>query len=235
MWDQTIENLDGSYETHAISYAGFNGIDPIGTPWYTPIKEELIAYIRNENMTNLTIIGHSMGGNLATDLAIEFSSELSGFILVESLPWMRDLMMPGVPASSLQYDSPYNNQMLKMPADAFKNVALTMARNMTNQEDKIELLASWSIKADRETYVYGYTDLLKLDQRPSLKDITTKTLILGATFPSREMSHQTFEKQYVNLANKTIELADNSKHFIMFDQPEWLYAQINSYLKKNAQ
>ncbi|WP_462248653.1 alpha/beta fold hydrolase [Ekhidna sp.] len=235
VWDQTIKNLEGSYETHAISYAGFNGIDPIGTPWYAPIKEELIDYIRKENMTNLTIIGHSMGGNLATDLAIEFTNELSGLILVESLPCMRDLMMPGVPASSLQYDSPYNNQMLKMPADAFRNVALTMARNMTNQEDKIELLASWSIEADRETYVYGYTDLLKLDQRPMLKDITTKTLILGATFPSREMSQQTFEKQYVNLANKTIELADGSKHFIMFDQPEWLYAQINSYLKKNAQ
>ncbi|WP_370086448.1 alpha/beta fold hydrolase [Ekhidna sp.] len=235
VWDETIENLSSTYETHVVSYAGFNGLEPIGTPWYTPIKESLIDYIKTENLTNLTIIGHSMGGNLAVDLAEAFDTNLSGLILVDALPCMRELMMPGVPASSLQYDSPYNNQMIEMQDDAFKNTALMMARNMTNQEDKVEMIAGWSIAADRKTYVYGYTDLLKLDLRPSLENIQTQTLILGATFPTREMSQQTFEKQYANLKNKTIELADNSKHFIMFDQPEWLYSQINNYLAKNAQ
>jgi len=235
IWNETIKNLNGSYETHTVSYAGFNGLESIGTPWYAPIKDRLIEYINEEKLTNLTVVGHSMGGNLATDLAAALGDKVTGLILVDALPCMRDLMMPGVSANSLQYDSPYNNQMLEMPDDAFKNTALMMARNMTNSEDKIELIASWSIEADRKTYVYGYTDLLKLDLRPSLQDIQIETLILGATFPSREMTQQTFEKQYANLKNKTIALADNSKHFIMFDQPEWLYSQINSYLSRNAQ
>jgi pimeloyl-ACP methyl ester carboxylesterase len=235
VWNETIDNLSGTYETHVVSYAGFNGLESIGTPWYAPIKESLIAYIKEEKLTNLTIIGHSMGGNLAVDLAEAFDTNLSGLILVDAIPCMRELMMPGVPASSLQYDSPYNNQMIEMTEDAFKSTALMMARNMTNQEDKVEIIAGWSIAADRKTYVHGYTDLLKLDLRPSLENIQTETLILGATFPTREMTQQTFEKQYANLKNKTIELADNSKHFIMFDQPEWLYSQINNYLAKNAQ
>ncbi|WP_436516981.1 alpha/beta fold hydrolase [Ekhidna sp. To15] len=235
VWNETIENLNGTYETHVVSYAGFNGLESIGTPWYAPIQEALIDYIKQEKLTNLTIIGHSMGGNLATDLAAAFDKELSGLILVDALPCMRDLMMPGVSASSLQYDSPYNNQMLNMPDDAFKNTALMMARNMTNSEDKVDLIAGWSIAADRKTYVYGYTDLLKLDLRPKLSDITTQTLILGASFPSKEMVLPNFEKQYANLENKTIEVADDSKHFIMFDQPEWLYSQINNYLAQNAQ
>lgn len=235
VWEETIKNLSGTYETHVVSYAGFNGLESIGTPWYAPIKEGLINYIKTEKLTNLTIIGHSMGGNLATDLAEAFDEKLSGLILVDALPCMRELMMPGVPVSALQYDSPYNNQMLNMSEEAFKNTALMMAKNMTNQEDKVEMIAGWSIAADRKTYVHGYTDLLKLDLRPSLKNIQTKTLILGATFPTKEMTQQTFEKQYANLENKTIELADNSKHFIMYDQPEWLYSQINNYLTKNAQ
>lgn len=235
VWNETIDNLSSTYETHVVSYAGFNGLESIGTPWYAPIKESLIAYIEEEKLTNLTIIGHSMGGNLAVDLAEAFDTNLSGLILVDAIPCMRELMMPGVPASSLQYDSPYNNQMIEMTEDAFKSTALMMARNMTNQEDKVEIIAGWSIAADRKTYVHGYTDLLKLDLRPSLENIQTETLILGATFPTREMTQQTFEKQYANLKNKTIELADNSKHFIMFDQPEWLYSQINNYLAKNAQ
>lgn len=235
IWNETIANLNGTFETHAVSYAGFNGLAPIGTPWYAPIRQALVDYVKEEKLTNLTIIGHSMGGNLATELAAVLDDELNGLILVDALPCMRELMMPGVPASSLQYDSPYNNQMLNMPDDAFKNVAQSMARNMTNKEDKIDLIASWSIAADRKTYTYGYTDLLKLDLRPQLSDITTETLILGASFPSKEMALQTFEKQYAKLGNKAIELADDSKHFIMFDQPTWLYNQINSYLAKNAQ
>lgn len=233
VWDETIKNLSGSFETHTVSYAGFNGLEPIGTPWYAPIKEALVAYIKEEKLTNLTVIGHSMGGNLATQLAAEL--DLQGLIIVDALPCMRELMMPGVPASSLQYDSPYNNQMLNMPADGFKNTATMMASNMTNTEDKIDLIASWSLAADRKTYVYGYTDLLKLDLRPQLENISVETLILGASFPSKEMVLTNFEKQYANLENKTIEIADDSKHFIMFDQPEWLYTQINQYLTKDAQ
>ncbi|MEP1033061.1 alpha/beta hydrolase [Ekhidna sp.] len=233
VWDETIENLNGTFETHVVSYAGFNGLESIGTPWYAPIKQALIDYIKEEKLTNLTLIGHSMGGNLATEIAAEL--DVQGLIIVDALSCMRELMMPGVPASSLQYDSPYNNQMLNMPADGFKNTALMMARNLTNKEDKVELIASWSIAADRKTYVYGYTDLLKLDLRPQLENITTDVLILGAAFPSKEMVLPNFEKQYANLKNKTINIADDSKHFIMYDQPEWLYNQINSYLTKNAQ
>ncbi|SNT28122.1 Pimeloyl-ACP methyl ester carboxylesterase [Ekhidna lutea] len=235
VWNETIEHLNGTFESHTVSYAGFNGLASIGTPWYAPIKDHLIAYVKEEELTNLTVVGHSMGGNLATDLAAALGDNVTGLILVDAIPCMRELMMPGVPASTLQYDSPYNNQMLGMSDDAFKNTALMMARNMTNQEDKVEMIAGWSMEADRKTYVYGYTDLLKLDLRPALENIQTHTLILGATFPTREMSQQTFEKQYENLSNKTISLADNSKHFIMFDQPEWLYSQINNYLAKNAQ
>ena len=235
VWNETIDNLNGSFETHVVSYAGFNGLEPIGTPWYAPIRQSLVDYIKDENLDNLTIIGHSMGGNLATELAAELNQEVTGLIIVDALACMRELMMPGVPASSLQYDSPYNNQMLNMPEDGFKNTALMMARNMTNNEARIEEIASWSIAADRKTYVYGYTDLLKLDLRPQLENIQTDVLILGASFPSKEMVVPNFEKQYANLKSKTINIADDSKHFIMFDQPEWLYDQINNYLTTNAQ
>lgn len=235
VWNETIDNLTTTYETHVVSYAGFNGLEPIGTPWYSPIKEKLIEYIKQENLSNLTVIGHSMGGNLATELAAELNTKVTGLIIVDALPCMRELMMPGVTASSLQYDSPYNNRMLSMPEEGFKQFVMMMAKNMTNSEEKAEEIAGWSLIADRETYVFGYTDLLKLDLRPSLQNIEAETLILGATFPTKEMSQLTFEKQYTNLKNKSIELADNSKHFIMFDQPEWLYARINNYLAKNAQ
>ena len=88
------------------------------------------------------------------------------------------------------------------------------------------------MRTDRKTYVYGYTDLLKLDLREDLKLIQAKTLILGATFPTKEVAKATFEKQYALLNNKQIKMAPDSKHFIMFDQPEWFYEQVNAFLNK---
>ena len=143
--------------------------------------------------------------------------------------------MPGVPASSLQYDSPYNNQILAMDDAAFLQMATGMAQNMTSNADKVEQITVFILKSDRETYVYGYTDLLKLDLRDKLSTLKTKNLILGASFPQKEVVLSTYKNQYANLNNKEIIVTDDSKHFIMFDQPEWMYESINSFLSKKVQ
>jgi pimeloyl-ACP methyl ester carboxylesterase len=230
VWDETVKNLKGKYETHLISYAGFNGIDPIDMPWYDNIKKELITYVKTNNLKNLKLIGHSMGGNLAVDLAAELGNIVNQVIIVDALACMRDVMMPGVPVEAFQYNSSYNQQTLAMSAEAFQQTASMMAQGMTSVVEKQEVIKSWILEADRKTYVYGYTDLLKLDLRPVLTSIKIPVLILGAPFPNKEVVISNYEKQYATLTNKTLEIAPSGRHFIMFDQPEWLYNQINSFL-----
>lgn len=234
VWDETIRHLDGTYESHTVSYAGFNGLAPIDFPWYDAVKQALIAYIQQEQLTQVTLIGHSMGGNLAVEVASALPDRISGLILLESLSCMRELMMPGVPASSLQYESPYNNQLLAMSDDDFKNMAAMMSQNMANDASKVELITGWTVAADRKTYVYGYTDLLKLDLRDQLSHINIPTLVIGSSFPDKNAVASNLEKQYINLKQKEILIADDSKHFILFDQPEWMYTQINQYLQHNV-
>ena len=229
IWKETVKNLTVTKETHLISYAGFNGIDPIEMPWYSSIKKELITYIKENNLQEIEIIGHSMGGTLAVDIAAALPNLVTKIILVDALPCMREVMMPNVPATSIQYESPYNNQMLKMDDAQFKGMANMMATNMTNNKEKIETVKKWILEADRKTYVYGYTDLLKLDLRNDLSKIKAKTLILVApTYGT--VAKENMEKQYANLADKTIEMAPSGKHFIMFDESEWFYKKVNSFL-----
>lgn len=231
VWDETIQNINTKHEYHVVSYAGFNGLASIGTPWYESIRNQLIEYIKQENLENITVIGHSMGGNLAVEIAAGLPDRVKSLMLVESIPCMRELMMPGVPASSLQYDSPYNNQVLNMPKDDFAQMASGMSQNMTFNQGKAKLLTDWTTQADRKTYVYGYTDLLKLDLRDQLSSIKARTIILGASFPDKNLLLTNYEKQYANLKEKKIVMADNSKHFIMFDQPIWFYNQVNDFIK----
>jgi hypothetical protein len=46
------------------------------------------------------------------DIASEIPDRVESLILVDAIPCMRELMMPGVSADHLVYDNPYNNQML---------------------------------------------------------------------------------------------------------------------------
>lgn len=215
-----------------VSYAGFNGLAPIDTPWYPQLLKELELYIRANNFSKLIIVGHSMGGNLAVDLAAALPGNISKMILVDAIPCQRELMMPGVTASQIQYQSPYNKQLLAMDDTAFVKMAKMMNSGMTNSKQGLDSLMKWAIAADRKTYVYGYTDLLKLDLRDKLKQVKAPTLILGASFPSADTVRQTFTKQYANLDQKRIEIAANSKHFIMFDQPQWLSDHINNFIAR---
>ena len=230
IWNDTVENLEQKGEYHLVSYAGFNGNAPIEMPWYDTLKKELITYIQEKNLTNVKIISHSMGGNLAVDIAAALPDTVTAMVLVDSIPCMRELMMPGVPAEQLQYDSPYNKQMLVMSDEQFKQSVSFMAQGMTNKKEKVDVLLNWILEADRKTYVYGYTDLLKLDLRNVLDKVKAKTLILGAGFPTLEVAKGNFEKQYAALPQKTIEMVPDSKHFIMFDQPELFYQKVNTFL-----
>lgn len=232
VWKETIKNLNGKYESHLVSYAGFNGLAPIEGPWYESVKTAIIKYITENKLSGINIVGHSMGGNLAVDIAAALPDKVVRVVLVDSIPCMRELMMPGVTAEQISYDNPYSKQLLNMQPEAFKQTSTMIAQSMTSSLDKVDTIANWSVQADRKTYVNGYTDLLKLDLRNVLEKITAKTLILGAPVPNKDIVMVNMEKQYAKLSNKTIEIAAGGKHFIMFDQPQWFYEKLNSFLSK---
>ncbi len=230
VWQETVYQLKEGYEAHIVTYAGFGSVAPIAMPWYSQLKEALVAYIRDNKMTDVYIIGHSMGGNLAVDIAAATPAICKKIILVDAIPCMRALMMPGVAAADLHYDSPYNQQLLSMDEAALDNYTKMMAANMTDDSTKVPLLMQWMKTADRKTFVYGYTDLLRLDLRPVLPQLKVPVLILGAPFPDKKIVLGNYTQQYSNLQQKEIVLAPGGRHFIMFDEPQWFYEKVNNFL-----
>lgn len=230
VWNDCIEQLKGKHTVYTVSYAGFNGLAPIKMPWYNAIKQELIDYMKTNKLQNISIVGHSMGGTLGLDIAASMPAEIRKLLVVDGLPCMRDLMMPGMGADQIQYDNPFNKQQLNMDARAFAKNASYFASGMTMDSAKKDILLQWIVKADRETYVYGYTDLLKLDLRPDLKNIKAKVMVIAASLPDTTAVQKTLESQFKNLPVKTLAIAPHSKHFVFFDQPDWFYTQMNNFL-----
>ncbi len=231
IFQETISQLEVKGQHHIFTFAGFDGLKPIAMPWYSTIKEEIGSYIQEQKLEDITIIGHSMGGNLALDLAMAFPSKITKLVIIDALPCMRAVMMPGVPAEALQYESPFNKQVLDMDDDGFKGYAMNMAANMTKDSVGVTKILDWILKADRKTYVYGYTDLLKIDARPGLDKIKADCLILVAPEPFGEaMVLKNINSQYQNLAIKSVRVAPKSRHFIMYDNFPWMLNEINIHL-----
>lgn len=232
VWEETVSELSKAFECHIFTFAGFGGVAPIETPWLPKIKESIVHYVTEKQLKDPMIIGHSLGGALALWLASEEKNPYSKLIVVDALPSTGALMIPNFKSGNIVYENPYNTQMLEMDAPAFEKMATQMASGMSLNKEKQVKIKDWMLQSDRETYVFGYTDLLKLDLREEVANIKIPVTILAATQPyGKEMAQNTFKEQYKNLKNYTLEFAEGSAHFIMYDQPQWLMNQIMEALK----
>lgn len=230
-WDPLVNQLQKDYECHIVTLAGFGGTEPIDFPWLPKVNEALENYIKQNQLTDVTIIGHSLGGTIATWLASRGNSRITKIILVDALPAAGAIMFPNFNPENLVYDSPYNNQQLSMSETKFEQMATGMAQGMSLNPETQKRIKDWIMLADRKTYVYGYTDYLKLDLREDLKNISVPVTIIAADKPyGKEMVLQTYKSQYANLAKYDLIIADNSAHFVMFDKPKWFMEQIQRTL-----
>ena len=144
---------------------------------------------------------------------------------------MGALMFPDYNGENIVYETPYNTQVLEMDDIAFKKMAEQMAVSMSNTEEKHGQLLEWILQSDRKTYVYGFTDLLKLDLRKDLVKVNIPVTILAATQPyGKEIAEKNYREQYQNLNTYSLNFAEGAGHFIMFDSPEWFKDQIKSEL-----
>lgn len=231
VWNPLVKKLEANYECHIVTLAGFGGKEPVEFPWLPKVNERLKNYILDNGLENATIIGHSLGGTIATWLAAQIDLKLSEIVLIDALPAFGALMIPNFNPDKLVYESPYNNQQLAMDDVAFEQIAIAMSKGMSLKESAQEKIKDWILESDRKTYVYGYTDYLKLDLREDLNKISIPVTIIAATEPyGEEMVKQTYKSQYANLKDYSFILAEDSGHFIMLDKPKWFLAQIQMIL-----
>jgi len=119
-----------------------------------------------------------------------------------------------------------------MSDEDFKKMVATMVPYMMISKEKQTTVIDWMVQSDRETYVYGYTDFLRLDLREDIAKIKTPVTILAATHPyGKQVVQKNYEGQYKNLPSYDIIYAEESAHFIMCDQPEWFLNQVKEQLK----
>jgi pimeloyl-ACP methyl ester carboxylesterase len=226
LWNETVAELSKTNECHVFTFAGFDNLSPIESPWLSTIKDDVITYVKAKNLKKPTLIGHSLGGTLSLWLASVETELFKKAILVDALPASAALMIPNYNGELIAYDNPQSKMMLEMDKVSFDAMNAQTVSFMCMNKEKHKTINDWMSLADRKTYVHGYIDMLNLDLRKEIAKIKIPVVILAATNPSVEIVKKTYDSQYENLPSVEIHYADKAAHFVMYDQPEWFMNQV---------
>ena len=231
VWNDAVAELSKTHQCHVFTFAGFGNVPPIEGQWLAKIKDGIIAYVREKKKNKPILLGHSLGGTLSLWLASVEPDMFSKIIAIDALPASAALMIPNYKGEPIAYNNPQSKMMLEMDSASFAAMNAQNVPYMCKNAEKQKVVIDWMNKADRKTYVHGYIDMLNLDLREEIAKIKIPVIVLGAANPDRATVEKTYKAQYVKLPSAVIHYAENSAHFVMYDQPNWFMDKLLDNLK----
>jgi pimeloyl-ACP methyl ester carboxylesterase len=230
--------LTANYRLHLIQIAGFAG-EPAGPnatgPILAPVVEQLHQYIVTNHLQPVPVIGHSLGGLLALMLAQAHPDDVSKLLIVDTLPFYGLVFNPAATVDMVRpQGQAMHDQLILMPADQFAaSQPLFTGRLVKDPEGQKQVSAS-SIASDRTVFANAMLEDLETDIRPQLAGIKTPMTLLYPYETSEGPADQVtalYTTAYATKPNIKIVRIDDSRHFIMYDQPAAFDKAVQTFLK----
>ncbi|MTV56004.1 alpha/beta fold hydrolase [Massilia buxea] len=237
VWQGTVRHLCGPRQCHVLTLAGFAGQPPIDGPLLPQVERQLADYIDANGLGKPVIIGHSLGGFIGLKFAIGHPDKLSRLVVVDALPALGATQVPDVTPDQLRRmaDGTRAAVLGQDEAAAEQSRRATIATMVAKPEDA-ERIAEWGRRSHRATVAGAMYELMSTDLRADVARVRTPTLVLGTwvaykAFAPRAAIEQTYRSQYAKLPGVRIEMADTARHFIMADDPAWLYDRLDQFIQ----
>ena len=237
VWRAEAERLSATHRVHMVQLAGFAG-EPWAHgdgPFVQPVIDELARYIGEAGLQDPAVIGHSMGGMSALMLAQQYPALVGKVMSVDSLPFFSALFGPQVTVDTAR---PFAEQAAAgtLAADdaSFRAAQQQGAAGYANDPVTQGAMVVWSMASDRQALATAIKEVMLTDLRPGLADMTTPVWAVyaadanGGAPPA--MADAMWRREYATLPGVTLIRVDDSRHFIMADQPERFSEIVDRFL-----
>lgn len=245
IWQGTVDHLGAGWRVHRIHVQGFAGAPAEGnaqgatpSPVAAPVAEEIARYIREKGLTKPVVVGHSMGGTIGMMLAARHPDAVGRLMVVDMVPFMGAMF--AAPGASAESVTPVADQIwaaqANSPREAYVAQATASINGMINTESRRAEALEDMRESDQKVSAAAFRELITTDLRPELSKITAPTEVLYVKFNDPRMTPQItdsiYRMSFANLKDAQLKRIDNSAHFIMFDQPQAFYADLDAFLAK---
>ncbi|GJJ04940.1 alpha/beta hydrolase [Duganella rhizosphaerae] len=237
VWNGTVAHYCGSRQCHVVTLAGFAGVPAIEGPLLPAVEQQLSDYIAANKFNHPIVIGHSLGGFLGMKLAADHPDQVGRLVIVDTLPALAAIQMPSITGPQMkEMAAGIKTRMESLDAETKRSNQMKTLHAMITKQEDIDRAAGWGKQSDPATVTNAMVEMMSEDLRPEVSRIKAPTLVLGSwiaykDYGTKPMFEQLYKSQYQQLPNVKVELADNARHFIMYDDPAWMYDRIDNFLK----
>lgn len=241
-WTETCAALQADrVQCHIVTLPGFAGLPSAGDAskdaWLADMRDRLMAYVDSRKLREPVVIGHSLGGFLALQMAIKQPSAFDHLVIVDALAFLGAAQNPAATAESVKPMAEAMRTRMQSQDEAGYRAGVSAAlKGMAHDPRRIETLTTWGNASDRAITSQAMYEMMTIDLRGELDRIKVPTLVLGAWAAyaqygaTRESTAAIYSAQYAKLAGVRIELSEGGYHFLMWDDPQWLQSQVRGFL-----
>ena len=239
VWEETTEHFKNSFTCYTVTLPGFAGQPAmLSDSMLKTFAMGLDNFIQENHLQKPIIVGHSLGGVVALQMALLHPGLIGDLVIVSSAPFLPALSMsPDVSIDSTKKIGLLIKNSMKnlTPAQILSYQKFTLG-TMIRDTAKIALVSVMASKSDPNTQGEVMLELFSMDLRPEMKNIQCPILVLGDWIAyknygaTRESVQTNYTGQFSLAKNVRITINDSSRHFIMYDEPAWFYQQIENFL-----
>ena len=237
VWRPLAIRLAATHRVHLVQLAAFAG-EPWSHgdgPFVAPVVEELGRYVAEAGLDRSAVIGHSMGALVGLKLAQDRPGSVGRLLSVDSLPFFSVLYGPTTTADSVRPGAERAAAAMAAMDDAsFAAGQAQIATASTRSPEVQAAIVAWSVASDRRGAAAAFRDVMLTDARPGLPAMTIPVTAVYAADPNGgtppAMADALWAQEYAALPGARLIRIDDSRHFIMADQPERLAEIVDQFL-----
>jgi pimeloyl-ACP methyl ester carboxylesterase len=215
-----------------LTLAGFGGHPPVEGPFLETMRTAIADYVRHKKLDKPILVGHSLGGFLVFLLGATEPDLVGPLVAMDTAPCPPAMIHDQITAEELKD----GEQIGKLVMSATREDFLTHQRQMLGRwitdQGKLNRAMKWVEASDQATVAKALGEFWSRDLRDEVSKIKAPVLLVAVpgSDETRGATMKRYEDQVAKIGDKKVVLAERAKHFIMFDEPDWMWKQIDEFL-----